>query len=197
MREVGARLVVAVQGRNLVVVGAGQLVLRRNHFDIVGHAGLKAVARLRHFFVRQIHAQIGDIHLGARGFQLRDGGFHFERDPVPQVRLLLRELLQFDVSLCDLAFDSAAGKKRNLEIRFVIVGRNHAGGRQTLHRPGAGEAHLRQSLIPRFLLLQCGGTHLGGQGLHLGTLGEGPFHALIGAKFLRAEELCSSASSTD
>ena len=49
-REVGARLVVAVERPNLVVIGAGKLVLRRNHFDVVGDAGAEAVLRLRDVF---------------------------------------------------------------------------------------------------------------------------------------------------
>src|SRR5208283_3935844 len=37
MRQVGPRLVVAVERRDLVVVGARELVLRVHHFDIVGN----------------------------------------------------------------------------------------------------------------------------------------------------------------
>src|ERR1035441_114833 len=43
-RQVCPRLVIAVQGRDLVVAGARQSVLRLNHFHVVGHARLKAVA---------------------------------------------------------------------------------------------------------------------------------------------------------
>src|SRR5271157_2846661 len=41
VRHVRARLVEPVQRRDLVVGGAGERILRRNHFDIVGHARLE------------------------------------------------------------------------------------------------------------------------------------------------------------
>src|SRR5208283_3960384 len=44
VRQIGTRLVIAVQRRNLVIVSARQFVLRVHHFDVIGHAGLEAVA---------------------------------------------------------------------------------------------------------------------------------------------------------
>src|ERR1035438_6755992 len=49
VRQIRARLVVTVQGADLVVAGSGQLILSLNHFHIVGDAGLETVARLIHF----------------------------------------------------------------------------------------------------------------------------------------------------
>src|ERR1017187_662632 len=53
VRQVRPRLVIAIQGGDLVVAGARQPVLRLNHFHVVGHARLKAVAGLLHFLARQ------------------------------------------------------------------------------------------------------------------------------------------------
>src|ERR1035438_2496128 len=71
--QVRARLVVAVQCRDLVVAGARQSVLRLNHLHVVGHARLKAVAGLFHFLARQLDAQLGDLHFAARAAQAGDG----------------------------------------------------------------------------------------------------------------------------
>src|ERR1017187_1178726 len=62
VRQIGAGLVIAVQGGDLVVGGAGQAVLRLNHFHVVGDAGLKAVAGLFHFLAGQFDAQLRDVH---------------------------------------------------------------------------------------------------------------------------------------
>src|ERR1019366_7859900 len=65
-RQVGACLVIAVKGRDLVIAGARQPVLGLNHFHIVGHTRLKTVAGLVHFLACQLDAQFGDVHLAAR-----------------------------------------------------------------------------------------------------------------------------------
>src|SRR5450756_2061513 len=49
VRQICPRLIVAVEGRDLVVAGARQPVLRLDHFHVVGDARLKAVAGLFHF----------------------------------------------------------------------------------------------------------------------------------------------------
>src|SRR5579872_4621819 len=45
-RQIRARLIEPVQRRDLIVVGARQRILRLDHFDVVRHARLEAVARL-------------------------------------------------------------------------------------------------------------------------------------------------------
>ncbi len=75
MRQIGARLVIAVQGGDLVVAGARQHVLRLDYFDAVGDTGLKAVARLVDFLAGEIDAEPGDIHFAARAGQLGDARF--------------------------------------------------------------------------------------------------------------------------
>src|ERR1035441_6674619 len=98
-RQVGPRLVIAVQSRDLVVAGARQSVLRLNHFHVVGHARLKAVAGLFHFLARQFDAQLGDVHLAARAAQVSDGGLHVEHDAVAHFLLLLLPLPAGSLSL--------------------------------------------------------------------------------------------------
>src|SRR5271165_3524785 len=72
-REVSSCLVKAVECGNLVVVGAGQRILRLNDFNVVGDAGAEAVASLIDFFFGQLNAEIGDLHFVARGFQVQQG----------------------------------------------------------------------------------------------------------------------------
>src|SRR5579871_2147574 len=69
-RIVRTRLVEPVQRNNLVVVRPRQRVLRLNHFNVVRHAGFEAVARLVHFFLRQLYAQIRHLYFVARRFQI-------------------------------------------------------------------------------------------------------------------------------
>ena len=133
--QVGARLVVAVERADLVVVGARQLVLGGDHFDVVGHAGLEAVARLVHFLARQFDSQVGHVHFAARGFQLRDGGLHFQGDAVAQLLLLLLELADGQVGLGALGLDAAAGEEREIQAALVLIDRDDGVGSEPLLRP--------------------------------------------------------------
>src|ERR1019366_2218784 len=49
--------------------GVGQFVLRGDHFNVVGDAGLETVARLFHFLFGERDSERGDVHLAARRFQ--------------------------------------------------------------------------------------------------------------------------------
>src|SRR6266566_1484266 len=69
-RQIRARLVEAIQRRNLVVVRASQRILRLNHFDVVRHACFEAVPRLIHFFLRELHAQVRHLHFIPRRLQI-------------------------------------------------------------------------------------------------------------------------------
>src|ERR1019366_74386 len=60
-RQVGPRLEIAAQGRDLVGAGERQSVLRLIRFHVVGHARLKPGAGLSHFLARQCDAQSGDV----------------------------------------------------------------------------------------------------------------------------------------
>src|SRR5471030_1771566 len=113
-RQVRARLVIAIERRDLVVVVAGQFILGRDDFDIVGHTGLEPVARLFHFLLRQLRAQIRHIHFTARRFDLRQGGFHFQRDPVARFPLLLAQLADGEIGLGAFGSDAAPCKHGNL-----------------------------------------------------------------------------------
>src|SRR5260370_30461297 len=57
-RQVRARLIEAVQRRNLVLVRAGQRILRLDHFNIVRDPRIEAVPRLIHFFFRKLHPHL-------------------------------------------------------------------------------------------------------------------------------------------
>src|SRR5260370_14875070 len=89
VRQVRPRLVIAVQGGDLVVAGARQAVLRLNHFHVVGNARLKTIARLFHFLPRQLDAEPGALHFTTRASQLGEGGVHVEHDAVAPRPLLL------------------------------------------------------------------------------------------------------------
>src|SRR6202163_4109890 len=107
--EVGAGLIEAVQCGNLVVVGAGKRILRGNHFNIVCHASSEAVARLVHFFLRQLHAQVGNLHFAACRFEIQEGGLYVQRYRVPQLPLLLLFFWQPGAGLCASRADPPAG----------------------------------------------------------------------------------------
>src|SRR5690242_8294496 len=53
--QIRACLVEAEQRRNLVVIRPRERILRLNHFNVVRHARLEAVARLIDFFLRKLH----------------------------------------------------------------------------------------------------------------------------------------------
>src|SRR4029077_19143621 len=80
VRKICARLVVAVQGGDLIVAGAGQQVLRLHHFHAVGHARLKAVTRLFDFLAGEIETEPRNIHFVARAGHLGRRGLHVEHD---------------------------------------------------------------------------------------------------------------------
>src|SRR5512133_3333086 len=92
MGQVRARLVEAVQRGDLVVVGAGKFVLRLNHFHVIRHARLKAVARLFHLLPRQLYSKVRHIHLAARAGELRHRRLYFKRHTIANVLLLLLQL---------------------------------------------------------------------------------------------------------
>src|SRR5215470_12858839 len=60
--KIRPRLIEPVERGNLVVVRARERILRLNNLDVVGHSGLEPVARLIHFFFRQLNSQIRHLH---------------------------------------------------------------------------------------------------------------------------------------
>src|ERR1019366_3234481 len=188
VRQVRARLVIAVQSRDLVVAGARQSVLRLNHFHVVGHTRLKSVARLFHFLARQLDAQLGNVHLAARTAQPDDGGFHVELDAVAQLLLLLLQLAYGERGAGAPRLYPPAGEKRHLEVGLVAVDRDGVAAVEPLLGPEAGDRNLRQPGIRRSAQLQFG-TLLPGEDLaQFGPSLPGPLQGLIGADLRGIEE---------
>src|SRR5512140_1864312 len=77
-----ARLVVAIEGGDLVVARPRQLVLGRNHLHVVRDPRLEPVARLFDLLPGELDPEIRHLDLAARGIELRDRGLHVERDAV-------------------------------------------------------------------------------------------------------------------
>src|SRR4030095_12857884 len=71
--QVGARLVVAIQGVDLVVVGSRELVLRGDDFDVVGDARPEPVLRLAYALRGEADAEPGSLDFAARRFPLSEG----------------------------------------------------------------------------------------------------------------------------
>jgi len=92
-RQVRARLVEAIQRRDLVVVRARQRILGLNHFDVVRHSRLETVPRLIHFLFRKLHAQVGHLHFISRRLEIQQRGLHIQRELVAQVVFLLLQFL--------------------------------------------------------------------------------------------------------
>src|SRR5215813_14919578 len=66
-RQISPGLVEAMQSVDSVVVRAGQLVLRRDDFDVVGDARSKAVLSLPDCFLGEAHAERGGLDFCASG----------------------------------------------------------------------------------------------------------------------------------
>src|ERR1035438_6174770 len=188
VRQVRARLVVAVQGRDLVVAGARQSVLRLNHLHVVGHARLKAVAGLFHFLARQLDAQFGDLHFAARAAQPDDGGFHVELDAVAQFLLLLLQLAYGELRAGALRLYAPAGEERHLEVGLVAVDRDGVAAIEPLLGPEAGDRNLWQPGIRRGAQLQFGALLQGEDLAQFGPSLPGALQGLIDADLRSIEE---------
>src|ERR1039457_86888 len=188
VRQVRARLVVAVQRRDLVVTGARQPVLRLNHFHVVGHPRLKAVAGLFHFLARQLDAQLGDLHFAARAAQPGDGGLDVELDAVAQFLLLLLQLAYGELRAGALRLYAPAGEERHLEVGLVAVYRDGVAAVEPLLGPEAGDRNLRQPGIRRGAQLQFGTPLLGQDLAQFGASLPGALQGLIDADFRGIEE---------
>src|ERR1019366_3545350 len=188
VRQVRPRLVITVQRRDLVVAGARQPVLRLNHFHVVGHARLKAVAGLFHFLARQLDAQFGDRHFAARAAQTGDGGFHVQLDAVTQFLLLLLQLTYGELRAGALRLYAPAGEERHLEVGLVAVYRDGVAVVEPLLGPEAGDRNLRQPGIRRGAQLQLGTALLGENLAQFRPSLPGALHALIGVDLRGVEE---------
>src|SRR5713226_5852371 len=118
-RQVRARLVEAIQRRDLVVVRARQRILGLNHFDVVRHSRLETVSRLIHFLFRKLHAQVGHLHFISRRLEIQQRGLHIQRELVAQVVFLLLQFLDFQVRADHLRVYSSTGKQRHVHTGLI------------------------------------------------------------------------------
>jgi hypothetical protein len=63
---------VAGDGNNIVLLGAGQFILRGDNFDIVGRAGLKAILGKREFALRKFLPLPSDTDLLGGGIEIQE-----------------------------------------------------------------------------------------------------------------------------
>src|ERR1039457_912139 len=161
VRQVCPRLVKAVQGGDLVVAGARQPVLRLNHFHVIGHARLKAVAGLFHFLARQLDAELGDVHFAARAAQLGDRRLHVEHDAVAHFLLLLLQLADGEFRARSLRLYAPAGENGHIEVGRVAVDRDGGAAVEPLLGPEAGDRNLRQTGVRGGAQFRLGALLLG------------------------------------
>src|ERR1017187_9858778 len=180
VRQVRTRLVVAVQGRDLVVAGARQSVLRLNHLHVVGHARLKAVAGLFHFLACQLDAHLGDLHFAARTAQPGDGGLDVELDAVAQFLLLLLQLAYGELRAGALRLYAPAGEERHVQVSLVAVDRDGIAAVEPLLGPEAAHRNLRQPGIRRGAQFQLSTPLLGEDLAQFGASLPGALQGLIG-----------------
>src|ERR1017187_2102024 len=169
--QVGAGLVITIEGGDLVVAGAGQFVLRGNDFDVVGHAGLEAVARLSDFLRGEVDAQVGDVHFGARGLELGQGRLDLEGDAVADFLLLLAKLADGEIGLGALGLNLSPRKQRNVDGTLVDVDRNDTGGSEPLLGPESVEGDLGEAGRVGRLEVELGALLAGEDIAQFGTRG--------------------------
>src|SRR5712692_4195510 len=187
-RQVCARLVEAVQRRNLVIVRASQRILRLDYFYIVRHSRFEAVSRLIHFFSRKLHAQVGHLHFISRRLQVQQRRLHIQRDLIPQVIFLLIQLLDLQVRADNLRVDSSTGKQRHIHAGLVGVGGQRGVGRRPHVREIPVEPQRRQPRILRCFLLIFRGLDLRFERLPLLPHRQREFHTRLDFRLRRLEE---------
>jgi hypothetical protein len=159
--QVGAGLVIAIEGGDLVVVGAGQLVLRGDDFDVVGDAGLEAVARLFDFLLGEVHPRLATSLPLRADCELGRGGLHLERDAVAEFLLLLASWRMARSALARAAWMRPPVNSGISMVGPVCVDRDGAGGSESLLQPEAVEGDLGQALLVGCLELRAGALFFG------------------------------------
>src|ERR1035441_1112022 len=188
VRQVGAGLVITIEGGDLVVAGAGQLVLGGNDFDVVGHAGLEAVAGLYDFLLGEVDAQVGDVHFRARGLQLGEGRLDFEGDAVAELLFLLAKLADGEIGLGALGLNLSPCKQRNVDAALVYVDRNGTRGREPLLGPKAVEGELGKPGRVGGFQIELGASFASEDLAQLGARGVSAVEGLIRGNLRGVEE---------
>jgi hypothetical protein len=87
--QVRARLVKAVQGFDMIIIGASKVALRCDDFNIRSHTGFEPSSRSFHFLVSQRQAEFSDLHRLSRGIQLVERGLDLLENGIFQITAAL------------------------------------------------------------------------------------------------------------
>src|SRR5215475_4599765 len=134
-RIIRTRLIESVERHNLVIIRSCQGVLGLDHFNVVRHARLEAVARLINLFFRQLNPQIRYLHFVPPRLQIQQRRLHVQRNRIAQVRFLFVQYFQLKIRLHHFRVNSSAGKERHHDSRLIRVNRNSRRRANSLIRP--------------------------------------------------------------
>src|SRR5215467_14346303 len=98
--------VVAVQARDVLVVGACQRLLRLNDLNAVGHAGEETFSRSREVFVRQIDVFMSDRNLLFCRVDIQERGTNVIVNLTANILGLRFPLSESRLGLRDVALDA-------------------------------------------------------------------------------------------
>ena len=119
-RQRELRVSVAGDGKNVVLLGAGELVLGSDHFNVIGRTRLETILREFEFTLREILPFFGDSDLLGRGFEIQQRLVYLLFDAAAQVGDLIVDA--FDAASKFLRLAAAIAIKH----RKVDLALNHA-----------------------------------------------------------------------
>ena len=147
MSQIGARKVESEQRVDLTVAGAGQSVLRGDHFDVGRDPGCETALCLCDFILSQLKSEVCDVYRSARRGQFVERGLHFFHDACFERMAILLDAILFEFRPRFFGADAPASEDREIERQLVCVSRNSVVDVPTLVVPEAAEAELRQALL--------------------------------------------------
>src|SRR5271155_5859883 len=110
--------IVAIEAGNVLVVGAGQGLLRLHHFDAVGDACRKAVLGTSDIVVGQAHILMSDLNLLLGGIQIEKCSANVVINLPTDVFRFCLPLAQSCFRLGYVALDPATGVNRYIDPRL-------------------------------------------------------------------------------
>ncbi len=144
--------VVAVKAGDVLLIGRSQLLLRLDHFHVIGDAGGKAVLRLHQRLLRKVQSGLRDLHLFGSGLQIQQSILNVLLNTASQVVDLRLTLLEDRSGLLNVGLDFAALKNRNRQRRCRRPVRSQRTWREADYAVVARKSDRRQTLLPRCLL---------------------------------------------